>query len=153
MVNFSPDNIKEYTQLGRGNYVFRVKARSLLESNVVECAYKFSIEPAWYESNLAFAIYFILIVLLIVGFIRYTNQCSIQGAMEMEKVKELEIQEHKIAFEIENSAKKREIKELKNQQLQYELRHKAQELASSTMNLIRKNEMLQEVMDNRLYFD
>jgi len=145
---FSADNIKEYTQLGRGKYVFRVKARSLLESNVVECAYKFSIAPAWYESNFAFAVYFIILVLLIMGFIRYTNQRSIQGALEMEKAKELEIQEHKKVFEAENSAKKREIKELKNQQLQYELRHKAQELATSTMNLIRKNEMLQDIIEN-----
>jgi len=120
----------------------------LLESNVVECAYKFSIAPAWYESNFAFAVYFILLVLLIMGFIRYTNQRSIQGALEMEKAKELEIEEHKKVFEAENSAKKREIKELKNQQLQYELRHKAQELATSTMNLIRKNEMLQDIIEN-----
>jgi len=145
---FSTDNIKEYTQLGRGNYVFRVKARSLLEPVVVECAYKFSIAPAWYESNFALVIYFIILVLIILGFIRYTNHRSKQGALEMEKQKELEIQEQKKAFEAENSAKKREIKELKNQQLQYELRHKAQELATSTMNLIRKNEILQDIMEN-----
>lgn len=66
----------------------------------------------------------------------------------MEKIKEIEIQEQKKMYEAEDQAKKREIKELKNQQLQYELRHKAQELASSTMNLIRKNEMLIEIADN-----
>ncbi len=145
---FSSDNIKEYTQLGRGKYVFRVKARSLLESNVVEYAYNFSIAPAWYESNFAFVIYLLILALLIMGFIRYTNQRSIQGALEMEKAKELEIQDQKNVFEAENLAKKREIKDLKNQQLQYELRHKAQELATSTMNLIRKNEMLQDIMEN-----
>ena len=66
----------------------------------------------------------------------------------MEKLKEIELQAQKKIFDEESSAKKREIKELKNQQLQYELRHKSQELASSTMNIIRKNEMLLEIMDN-----
>jgi DNA-binding CsgD family transcriptional regulator len=65
----------------------------------------------------------------------------------MEKIKEIEIQQQKKAFEEDTQAKKREIKELKNQQLQYELRHKSQELASSTMNLIRKNEMLLDIVE------
>jgi DNA-binding CsgD family transcriptional regulator len=66
----------------------------------------------------------------------------------MEKQKEIEFSEQKRHFETETTEKKKEIKELKNQQLQYELRHKSQELASSTMNLIRKNEILLEIMDN-----
>lgn len=146
--DFSTDNIKEYNQLPRGKYVFRVKARSMLEIGTVSCTYKFSIAPAWYESKLAFGIYTILFILLIVAVILLINHRSKQGALEMEKIKELEIQEQKKAFEEENTAKKKEIKELKNQQLQYELRHKAQELASSTMNLIRKNEILLEIADN-----
>ena len=41
--------------------------------------------------------------------------------------------------------KEKEIVELKNQQLEYDLKHKSQELADSTMNLIRKNEILSEI--------
>jgi DNA-binding CsgD family transcriptional regulator len=120
----------------------------MLEIGTVSCTYKFSIAPAWYESNDAFGVYILLFILLIAGIIVFINQQSKQGALEMEKIKELEIQEQKKVFEAENMAKKKEIKELKNQQLQYELRHKAQELASSTMNLIRKNEILLEIADN-----
>lgn len=146
--DFSQDNVKEYNKLSRGKYVFRVKARNLLEKSTVQTTYSFSIAPAWYESKLAFAIYIILIVLFNVRILIYIKMKSKQGALEMERIKELEIQEQKKVFEAENTAKKREIKELKNQQLQYELRHKAQELASSTMNLIRKNEILLDIMDN-----
>jgi len=146
--DFSADNIKEYTKLSRGDYVFKVKARSLLEPNVAEYEYKFCIEPAWYESNIALIIYLLMFGIVVFSFIRYTNHRSNQAALEMEILKEEEIQAQKKVFEEENQAKKREIKELKNQQLQYELRHKSQELASSTMNLIRKNEMLLEVIEN-----
>lgn len=146
--DYSNENKKEYNQLPRGNYIFRVKARSMLETGTVSCIYEFSIAPAWYESKIAFGIYILLTVMLIIAIVLFINHRSKQGALEMEKIKELEIQEQKKVFEAENQAKKREIKELKNQQLQYELRHKAQELASSTMNLIRKNEILLEIMDN-----
>ena len=146
--DFSTDNIKEYNQLPRGKYIFRVKARSMLETGTVSCNYEFNIAPAWYESNIAFGIYLILFLLLLFGIYIFINHRSNLGALEMEKIKELEIQEQKKVFEAENTAKKKEIKELKNQQLQHELRHKAQELASSTMNLIRKNEMLLDIMDN-----
>jgi len=145
---FSIDNIKEYTHLPKGNYIFKVKAHNTLESKDALCTYSFTILPAWYESQIAFFIYFILFTMVLVVLILFINKRSLKGAMDMEKLKELELKEQKKHFEAETSEKKKEIKELKNQQLQYELRHKSQELASSTMNLIRKNEILLEIMDN-----
>ena len=59
--------------------------------------------------------------------------------------KEKEMQEREEVFMAENKEKEKEIIALKNQKLQYELRHKSQELASSTMNVIRKNEILSEI--------
>ncbi|MFV0468037.1 MAG: helix-turn-helix transcriptional regulator, partial [Dysgonomonas sp.] len=111
-------------------------------------SYSFTIMPAWYETQLAYILYFIILLAFIIWLIFWINQRSKKGAIEMEKQKELELREQKKQYEADSSEKKKEIKELKNQQLQYELRHKSQELASSTMNLIRKNEMLQSIIDN-----
>lgn len=145
---YSVDNIKEYTQLPKGKYVFKVRAKDQLESKEASYSYAFTILPAWYESRTAMVIYFILLMLAVAALVVFINHRSRKGAVEMERLKEIEIKEQKVRFEAETSEKKREIKELKNQQLQYELRHKSQELASSTMNLIRKNEMLLEMMEN-----
>jgi len=145
---FSFESVKEYNHLPRGNYIFKVRARNILDPKEATFAYSFTIEPAWYENTVAFIIYGVLIVLLIIGLVFFVNHRSKQGAKEMEMKKEIEIQEQKKKFDEENQAKKREIKELKNQQLQHELRHKSQELASSTMNLIRKNEILLEIVEN-----
>ncbi|MDD3079824.1 MAG: triple tyrosine motif-containing protein [Paludibacter sp.] len=146
--DFNSDNVKEYNHLPRGNYVFKVKAKDMLEANEASLSYPFSILPAWYETNIAFTIYAIIFVLIVIGLGIFINHRSRKGAVEMKKIKEIEIQEQKKKFDEENQAKKREIKELKNQQLQHELRHKSQELASSTMNLIRKNEILLEIIEN-----
>jgi DNA-binding CsgD family transcriptional regulator len=66
----------------------------------------------------------------------------------MQQKKESEMHEQKERFQADAKKIENEIIALKNQQLQYELRHKSQELASSTMNLIRKNEILLEINGN-----
>jgi DNA-binding CsgD family transcriptional regulator len=146
--DFSPENTKEYNQLPRGNYIFKIRARCLLETEMAVCSYEFVIEPAWYETNFAYGVYILLFFMLVLGIVFLISHKSKKGALEMERIKEMEIQAQKKVFEEENQAKKREIKELKNQQLQYELRHKSQELANSTMNLIRKNEMLLDIVES-----
>jgi len=146
--DYSFDNVKEYTQLPKGHYVFKVRARNFLEKKEAILSYSFTILPAWYETKIAFGVYLLIFLMLIAGLVILINNRSKKGAREMELKKEIEINEQKKHFEAETTEKKKEIKELKNQQLQYELRHKSQELASSTMNLIRKNEILLEIMDN-----
>jgi ligand-binding sensor domain-containing protein/DNA-binding CsgD family transcriptional regulator len=145
--DFGPETTKEYSQLRRGEYVFRVKARDLLEFNETETMIVFRILPAWYESNTAIAIYLICMVIAVIVLFMFIEYRSKRGAVRMKELKEKEMQEQKKIFDEETQAKKKEIKELKNQQLQYELRHKSQELASSTMNLIRKNEILLEIVE------
>ncbi len=145
--DFSAETSKEYSQLPRGEYTFKVRARDLLDLNEAETSFTFIVLPAWYETTLAFVIYYIIGFLVLIALVMFVNYRSKQGAKEMKELKEKEIQEQKMIFDEERTAKKREIKELKNQQLQYELRHKSQELASSTMNLIRKNEILLEIVD------
>ena len=143
--SYSPTNIKEYSKLKKGTYTFRVRAKSLLETKAVETSYQFTILPPWYESNLAFFIYFILFILFILKILQLIKIRSEKGAKEMEVQKELELKEQEKRFEADAKEKRKEIVELKNQRLQYDLRHKSQELASSTMNLIRKNEVLLEI--------
>lgn len=145
--NYSFNSSKEYNRLPRGEYVFRVRARNMLDFREDETFIKFEILPAWYETKLAYGIYILILISLLIGMNVFINYRSGRGAAKMQLIKEKEIQEQKKLFDEETQAKKREIKELKNQQLQYELRHKSQELASSTMNLIRKNEILLEIVE------
>lgn len=141
------EHIKEYNKLPRGNYVFKIKAINTLTNEVNTSSYGFTILPAWYETKTAIFFYLLFILFALFGMVWFINHRSSLGAKRMEEIKELELQEKQKLFDEENTAKRREIKELRNQQLQYELRHKSQELASSTMNLIRKNEILIDVVN------
>jgi DNA-binding CsgD family transcriptional regulator len=144
--DFSTGNLKEYTYLPKGDYVFKVKARNLFEAGEIVHTYPFTVLPAWYETRLAFVVYGIFVLMLVAGLVFFIDKRSKKKTMNMEKRKEFELEKQKKQYEEEMIVKKHEIKELKNQQLQYNLRHKSQELANSTMNLIRKNEILLEIM-------
>jgi len=139
---FTSVNTKEYTKLKKGTYTFRVRAKSLLEAEPVETSYQFTVLPPWYESTIALVVYLILFVILTFKLLSIIRLRSEKGAREMKAQKELELKEQEEHYQEEAKEKKKEITELKNQRLQYHLRHKSQELASSTMNLIRKNEIL-----------
>jgi len=145
---FTPSNLKEYSKLKKGTYTFRVRAKSILESEPVETSYRFTILPTWYESRIANMVYFILFCFLIFLVYVFIKKRSEQGAREMEIKKEQELKEQEKRFEEDAKEKRKEIIELKNQRLHYDLRHKSQELANSTMNLIRKNEILLDISQN-----
>lgn len=142
---FSAVNNKEFTQLSSGTYTFRVRAKNLYNSQIAETAYTFTILPPWYLSSPAFVVYGFFLLLIIYLLVRYIQFHSEKGAREMEAVKEAELKEQEERFKADAKEKEKEIIALKNQKLQYELRHKSQDLASSTMNLIRKNEILLDV--------
>ncbi|MDR2056945.1 MAG: hypothetical protein LBP83_01425 [Dysgonamonadaceae bacterium] len=145
---YSSANTKEYTKLPKGNYTFRVKARNLLESKTAETSYSFTILSPWYETTIFIILYISLFVVALFFLLLYIKRRSEKGAREMEIQKEKEMLEQEKIFKADAKEKEQEIVALKNQRLHYELRHKSQELANSTMNVIRKNEMLLELNNN-----
>lgn len=142
---FSATTTKEYTKLPKGDYTFKVKAQNIITGNVAEATYDFVILPPWYQSWGALLIYFILCIFGLYLLLILVQKKSQHAALEMKELKEKEMQEQEERFQADSQEKEKEIVKLKNQKLQYELRHKSQDLASSTMNLIRKNEILMDL--------
>jgi DNA-binding CsgD family transcriptional regulator len=145
---FSPVNNKEFTKLPHGTYTFRVRALNQYNSQIAETSFTFSISPPWYLTIAAFVAYAVLLLIALYVLLKYIRYKSSLGAREMEARKEAELKEQEKRFKADAKEKEKEIIALKNQKLQYELRHKSQDLASSTMNLIRKNEILLEINKN-----
>ena len=142
--SWSGTSSKEYTGLPYGSYTFHVKARTRnsLSSDMPECSFRFTIMPPWYLSKAAIAAYAILLAFMVYAMISFIGRYSDRQAAEMKKKKEAEMYEQKIRFEEESKRQEREIVMLRNQTLESDLKHKSQDLATSTMNLIRKNEIL-----------
>ncbi|MEM6687656.1 MAG: triple tyrosine motif-containing protein [Bacteroidota bacterium] len=135
---WSTQSAASFENLPHGSYEFKVRARINNQVTPNIATYPFVINRPWYLSNIAFAVYFILAVLIftaINGF--YKSYYKRQRERLLEKktrelaVKELEAQ--------------KEIIQLKNTQLKNDIESKNRELAIATMNMIKKNETLNSI--------
>jgi len=138
--NWSHKSEAFFENLPYGDYTFQAKAKvgDKLSDNSIE--YNFNIEKPWYLSPLAivtYSILFLIIVVLVQYFNRryYKNQ---QKRLLKEKERELEIND------LENQQK---LMELNNKNLKQDIDNKSRELGISTMNLIKRNELLNTIKD------
>ena len=121
---FSESNRKEYTRLPHGTYTLRVRAKDNLHTDVSETSVVITIDAPWYFSKAAIMIYILSFILFIWLIYRLLYRYSIKRARLMSMKKE---------------------EELRKKQMKLDLEHKAEDLAASTMNVIRKNEILLEI--------
>ena len=133
---------KEYTNLPEGEYVFEVIARNQYGINSVKDEFHFTILPPWYRSVLAFVIYsfFGMVCTYAIVLLVRDRMQNIQNQLRKKQEEELRAKEQK--FREEALITEREIVQLRNDKLRSEVEYKNRELASSTMNIIHKNEVL-----------
>ena len=76
---------------------------------------------------------------------KYLIRRSKRDLERIKAEKERQLREQEALFQIEEEKKEKELVKLRNEQLVIDLKHKSSQLADSTMNLVRKNDMLQEL--------
>lgn len=134
------NTMKEYTTLPEGKYTFYVRT-SIDRSEPIMTSFSFEILPPWYRTWWSYLLYTCL-ALLLVAYICY-RLVAVRKHLLMQK--ELELYQQKQEFKKESDLKDMKINTLKEEKLQTELRYKSEELMRSTLNLVRKNEMLLEI--------
>ncbi len=137
---YSEKSMKEFTALHEGTYTFSVRSLPDAMGEQSVTSFTFKILPPWYRTWWSYMAYVLAIVLLM--FYTYRRIMSSRRHLLMQK--ELELHRQKQAFEKVSEQKDRTINSLKEENLQAELRHKSEELVCTTLNIVRKNEMLLE---------
>lgn len=138
--DWSPDSEVSFKNLPYGNYTFKVNAQIGNNVSTNTATYSFVIDKPWYLSNqfiLIYAILFIALLLLIHAL--YKRYYSKQKMKLVDK-KQRE-------FSLAQLESEKEIMRLKNDRLQHEIDSKTRELSSSTMSVIKKNELLNTIKD------
>ncbi|TDQ10348.1 triple tyrosine motif-containing protein [Pedobacter metabolipauper] len=145
--DWSPASQKDFTNLSRGSYVFKVRAKINEELVSQITAFEFTILPPFYASNFAFVIYFLLIIALLIASKRlYERRLEKDQQAITDK-----LQEEKQAFlSKEAEATEKQIIRIQTEKLQAELAGKNRELANSAMSLVYKNELLQKLSQEML---
>lgn len=144
---WSDNDFKEYTYLKPGSYVFKVRSRNMNGQTGGMSAYAFTISKAWYQTNLAYAIFTILmagLVFLVIFLFGRRVKKKIQkekdAAQRSKRLLELEIEQLKL---------KQKSQQVEQQKLKLEgdLKSQQMELANYTMLLVKKKEIIYEVFD------
>lgn len=140
--DWSPASQKDFTNLGRGTYTFKVRAS--INENVISkvTTFEFTILPPFYASNLAIVCYGLLLVFFFFSSKRAYDKKLKKDQLAIAK----KLQEEKEAFlKKEAEATEKQIIKLQTEKLQVELAGKNRELANSATSLVYKNELLQKL--------
>ena len=130
-----------FKNLPSGDYVFSVRAKVTNSVTKNIATYSFTINKAWYLNNLAMMFYIILFLIIVY----YINKVYYNFH---EKKHEKIIAENNILLELKELESAQEIMKIKNEQLSETVDKKNKELAVSTMNLIKKTELLNIIKED-----
>lgn len=136
---------KEYTNLPEGEYEFLVMAKNIFGQDSELSSYKFTIDPPWYRSYIAYACYGFGAILTIALSMFFVDRRHKRDKVLMKRKQKLELTNKEEQLYSVKQQKESEIANLKNDKLNAELNHKNTELASATMNLLTKNELINEI--------
>ncbi len=138
---YTANTVKEYTNLPEGDYTFEVKVRDRSGQMPVSTSLPFEILPPWYRTWWAYALYTSLLVCAgCYGWHRYKV-----GRARLIRMKDAEMTRQKNVLERDIDQKNRQIGQLEEEKLRNELNYKSDELTKTTLNVVRKNEMLQKI--------
>lgn len=144
---WSVSNVRDYTSLREGKYVFHVRSRGSSLGAESEAVLEFRVLPPWYRSW-----WFYLIEILLLALVLYLVYLFVRNRMEKSRMmlsmqKDEEMREKEKEFMEQAHQREKKILQLQNEQVELELKSKSQELANITLNRLNKNEVLQDVKD------
>ena len=131
---FSENYEKEFNNLPSGNYVLHLRTNTSNEEAIIA----FTINEPWYWTTWSKALY----LLLFISIYYYLYKLHVKRLKEQNRQLLLEKEEELKRQEEHNQ---QEIISLRNEQLEQDIIRKSEELANSTMQLIKKNELLQKL--------
>ncbi len=143
--DWTESNFKEYTNLKEGFYTFKVKSRNAnnIESGIE--SYSFIIIHPWYRSPVAYIIYVLIGISLLIGIVLSLDKRHQleKEKLEQKRVKELSEKEKQL-YTITRKSED-EISQLRNEKLESEIMHINTELATNTMHILNKNEFINSI--------
>lgn len=132
-----------FPNLSYGAYTLEVRSLVGKQASENTLVYNFQILRPWYATYLAFALYFFGGLLVIYLFHRAYTQYYRRKQQLWQSQNERKIAAQQREAELALS-------KLTNQQLQADIDNKNREMAISTMSLVKKNELLQQIKENLL---
>jgi DNA-binding CsgD family transcriptional regulator len=136
---------KEYTHLRPGTYTFKVKSRNTAGLPGAQTQYTFTIVPKWYQTTLAYILYAVVSILIVLGIralvkkrIRHERNKTNREAEQSKKLLELEVEQLKLQRDKEAIRRDKIV-------LEEDVINKSKELANYTLLLVQKKDIFSEL--------
>jgi len=129
-------SLKEYTNLKAGSYEFQFQTFDSRGEVVTSKPLVMVVTPPFFKSLLARILYAVLGASILFQIYRLQRQYYRRKQSRLEQVRQKEL-----------AQKQNELQELKEEQIKSELRHVNNLLAASTMNLVVKNEFMENIKE------
>lgn len=135
----------EYINLNSGTYIFHLRAKNIDGTYSKITTYRFKIAAPWYASKLAYTFYLLIAILIFFFLITVPKkQFEREKAALQSEQKETLLQKEREHQRLE-IARQHQISQLEKEKLELQIQAKNQELASNTMHLVQKSEILQKI--------
>jgi signal transduction histidine kinase/DNA-binding response OmpR family regulator len=97
-------NVKEYTNLHEGKYIFKVVSRNIYGIESIEATYRFIILPPWYRTRLAFISYVFMVLFMFLITIKWNTRRLEKKSIQLEKIvkertNEIQLQKEEIEIQ------------------------------------------------------
>jgi DNA-binding CsgD family transcriptional regulator/ligand-binding sensor domain-containing protein len=138
---WDPSPVLTFNSLRAGDYRLNVKAKAIggAESNVM--TFQFTVLPPWYNTFWAYCLYVLLGAGLLGVYVRRQKRRFEREKAQLHSRHALREAEHLLRVQQSEEA----INRLQKEKLEAEVTHKSLELASATMHLVQKNEILNTI--------
>jgi ligand-binding sensor domain-containing protein/DNA-binding CsgD family transcriptional regulator len=133
---WTTSGVKEYTNLKVGKYTFYTQTFNSRGEVVDSKPLLLEVTPSFYKTPAAKAVYVALALFALYQLYRLQRQYYRGKQAKLERAKQIEL-----------AQKQKELQELKEEQIKSELSHVSNLLAASTMNLVVKNEFMENIKE------
>ncbi|NIJ51425.1 triple tyrosine motif-containing protein [Dyadobacter arcticus] len=133
---WTSQNFVEFTNLESADYIFEIRS-NLNDSSAL---YSFSIKPFWRETVFARILFAVLTLMLLLGLIYYQEKRLASHRSRLIEEQEEKLHQQRLSSE-------RQIMRIQNEKLQSDIQSKSQQLSNVAINVVRKNEILEEIRD------
>ena len=143
--DWSTETKRQFSKLREGEYIFTVKARNSYGIESEPHTIKFRVLPPWYRSIHAKVAYVVLCIIIFYIIVRVINK-RIEVNRQKEKLiakKHYKKKEELLTNEALKAEK--EVIKMRNEKLRGEMQFKEKELASLTVHIVQKNDLLTEL--------
>ncbi len=132
--------------LPSGSYVLELRSGGENQIASTTITKAFYVKPPWYLTKFAFITYLLLLLVINIFYRSYFKAKSNKqmAALKLDEIEKRQRQKDK--FELDRLEAERKMLKLKEENLSLEIKKKNSELASSTLNNIKKNELLTELV-------